>query len=150
MSNHNIHAASLSQHHGRCHCGDVTYAVVVDPTQGSRCNCSVCTKLGVTTSIVKPEAFTLLSDEATLASFSRFPEIANRFFCKRCHVFLFSKGHLEEVGGDFVSVNLNTLDDFDPLDVTVVHWDGRHNNWSAGPRPTPWPVHSGARTAEAA
>ena len=129
-----------SKHHGSCHCGDVKYEVVIDPTQASRCNCSVCTKLGVTTSIVKPDAFTLLVDESTLASFTRFPEIANRYFCKRCHVLVFGKGHLEEVGGDFVSVNLNTIDDFDPLQASFVYWDGRHDNWQAGPRPTPWPV----------
>jgi hypothetical protein len=131
---------SLTKHHGSCHCGDVQYEVVVDPTEVSRCNCSVCTRLGVASSIVKPAAFTLLSEQSTLASFSRFPEIANRYFCARCHVFVFSKGHLEEVGGDFVSVNLNTIDGFDPLDVTFTYWDGRHDNWAAGPRPTPWPV----------
>jgi hypothetical protein len=91
---------------------------------------------------VKPEAFKLLSDEAKLASFSRAPEVANRFFCARCHVFCFGEGHLAELGGDFVSVNLNTLDGFDPSLASKVYWDGRHDNWHAGTRPTPWPVLS--------
>ncbi|HEY0715697.1 MAG TPA: GFA family protein [Polyangia bacterium] len=143
MSNH-TKPESLSKHHGTCHCGDVHFEVLVDPRQASRCNCSVCTKLGVTTSIVKPDAFTLLSDESGLASFSRFPEVANRYYCKRCHIYLFAKGYLEEVGGAFVSVNLNTIDGFDPLDAAFVYWDGRHDNWAAGPRSTPWPVHQQA------
>lgn len=135
-----------NKHHGSCHCGDVKFEVVVDATKASRCNCSVCVRLGAATSIVKPEALTVISDEAGLASFSRFPEIANRYFCKRCHVFVFSRGHLEELGGDFVSVNLNTLEGFDPGEVTFQYWDGRHDNWQAGTRDKPWPV----RRADAA
>jgi len=39
-----------------------------------------------------------------------------------------------------VSVNLNTLDDVDPRDVKVIYWDGRHDNWQAGPRDIAWPI----------
>lgn len=53
----------------------------------------------------------------------------------------FGRGHLEELGGDYVSVNVNTLDDIDPSLLQVVYLDGRHNNWDAGPRSTPWPIH---------
>jgi hypothetical protein len=60
--------------------------------------------------------------------------------CKTCGITCFSRGHLAEVGGDYVSVNLDSLDDVDPADVKVVHWDGRHDNWHAGPRDTPWPT----------
>lgn len=129
-------------HAGGCNCGDVRYEATVDAGTASSCNCTICTRLGVLGAVVKPEAFRLLSDETRLASYSRAPEIANRFFCARCHVFLFGKGHLAELGGDFVSINLNTLDDFDPSLARIVHWDGRHDNWNAGTRPTPWPIVS--------
>lgn len=46
-----------------------------------------------------------------------------------------------------MSVNLNTLDGLDPADVEVVYWDGRHNNWQAGPRPAPWPIKLAEPTA---
>jgi hypothetical protein len=39
-----------------------------------------------------------------------------------------------------VALNVTTLDDVDPNTLAVVHFDGRHNNWMAGPRPAPWPV----------
>src|SRR5262245_26238317 len=133
-------APGPKKHTGGCHCGDVRYEVIVDTGTASSCNCTICTKLGVRGAIVKPEVFKLLSDEAKLTSYSRFPEIANRFFCARCHVHCFGKGHLAEVGGDFVSINLNTLDDFDPSRAHVVYWDGRHDNWGAGTRATPWPI----------
>jgi hypothetical protein len=128
------------KHHGSCICGDVQFEVELDIGKGSKCNCTLCTKLGATGSIVKPSAFTLLCSESSLASFSRVPEVANRFFCARCHVYCFGKGHLEAVGGDFVSVNLNCVDSFDVSVTELIHWDGRHDNWSAGPRPAAWPV----------
>ena len=132
----------MKKHTGSCLCGDVQFEVELDPSTGSRCNCTLCTKLGATGSIVKPAAFTLLTAESALASFTRTPEIGTRFFCARCHVYVFGKGHLEQLGGDFVSVNLHTLDGFDVTRASLIHWDGRNNNWEAGPRPTPWPIAS--------
>jgi hypothetical protein len=129
-----------AKHNGGCICGDVRYEAAVNVAEASSCNCSVCMKLGVLGAFARPEAFKLLSDEAKLTSFSRRPEFANRFFCARCHVFCFGTGDLPELGGAFVSINLNTVDGFDPSLARIVHWDGRHDNWSAGTRPTPWPV----------
>jgi hypothetical protein len=63
-----------------------------------------------------------------------------RAICARCHSYCFGKGHLDMLGGDFVSVNLNCIDGFDVSKTELVHWDGRHDNWQAGPRPSPWPV----------
>jgi hypothetical protein len=132
--------STTTRHHGSCLCGDVHLEVEVDLAKGSRCNCTFCTKLGVTASIVKPAAFTLLGPEPTLGSFTRNAEIGTRYFCARCHIYMFSKGHLEILGGDFVSVNLNCIDGFDVTEAELVHWDGRHDNWEAGPRPSPWPL----------
>jgi hypothetical protein len=44
------------------------------------------------------------------------------------------------LGGDFVTVSLSCIDDFDVSKTQLIHWDGRHDNWGAGPRATPWPV----------
>jgi hypothetical protein len=125
-------------HPGSCHCGAVRFTVEVDTSRGSRCNCRVCTKLGMTTGIVKPEAFTLLSGAGELGAHGN--EVGHRFFCSTCGAHCFARGHLEQLGGDFVSVNFNCLDDLDPRDVTLIHWDGRHDNWQAGPRDRPWPI----------
>jgi hypothetical protein len=129
-------------HTGGCHCGALRFRVELDLTKGaSRCNCSICTKTAVTGCIVKPAAFTLLSDDDEgLGMYEWGGKISQRFFCKRCGVHCFGRGHLAEVGGDYVSVNLNCLDDVDPNDLETVYWDGRHNNWQAGPRPIPWPI----------
>jgi|SRR5215217_4333421 len=129
-----------AKHHGSCLCGDVQFEVELDWSKGSRCNCSLCTKLGAVGSIVKPAAFTLLSPEDKSSSFTRTPEIGRRFFCARCHTYCYGSGHLDVLGGDFVSVNLNCLDGFDVSQAELIHWDGRHDNWQAGPRSAPWPL----------
>jgi len=127
------------KHRGSCHCGDVRFEVVADATSGSRCNCSICTKISQTGAIVKPEAFALLTDESKLGSYEWGGRTAQRYFCKQCGIHCFARGHLAQLGGDYVSFNLNCLDDIDPREVSVIHWDGRHNNWEAGPRKEPWP-----------
>src|SRR5688572_16670157 len=123
------------KHPGSCHCGAVRFEVEVDASSGSRCNCSICSRLGATTAIVKPADFTLLAGEEVLTAYEWGGRTARRYFCSRCGITCFLRGQLEQVGGDYVSVILNCLEDVDPADIAVQHWDGRHNNWAAGPRP---------------
>jgi hypothetical protein len=135
-------AKQIRNHKGSCHCGAVKFEVRIDATSGSRCNCTVCNKVGALSAIVKPEAFRLLSGEPSLSFYEWGGKTAKRYFCKSCGVTCFSRGHLEQVGGDYVSVNFNALDDVDPADVKVTYWDGRHNNWQGGARDTPWPINT--------
>jgi hypothetical protein len=127
-------------HTGSCHCGAVRFEARADARGASRCNCSTCTKTGITGGITKPDAFTLLSGEEALTAYEWGPKISKRFFCKHCGVHCFARGHLAEVGGDYVSVNFNCLDDVDLSAVELRYWDGRHNNWHAGTRDRPWPT----------
>jgi hypothetical protein len=128
-------------HTGACHCGAVRFEVAFDlAAGGSRCNCTICTKLSVTGGMVKPHAFKLLAGEDNLGSYEWGAKMSRRFFCKTCGVYCFGRGHLDVLGGDFVSVNLNALDGVDLDDLKVVYWDGRHDNWQAGPRSTPYPI----------
>jgi hypothetical protein len=129
---------------GGCHCGKVKYQVDADLSDGvgvTRCNCSVCTKLNGLTKIVRPNAFELLSGEADVSVYVWGGATGTRYFCKHCGISCFVRGYLAEVGGDYVSVNCQTLDDVEITELNVTYWDGRHNNWEAGPRPTPWPMY---------
>ncbi|HVU02459.1 MAG TPA: GFA family protein [Polyangiaceae bacterium] len=129
------------RHSGSCHCGAVRFTVVADLAEGgARCNCSICTKLGAFGKIVKPEAFELVAGEGALATYEWGAKISKRHFCKHCGVFCFGNGFLAEVGGAFVSVNLNCVDDANLHDLPTVHWDGRHDNWQSGPRREPYPI----------
>jgi hypothetical protein len=137
----NPETKAAQTHAGGCHCGAVRFEAVFDASEGGgRCNCSICTKTAVTGRIVKPDAFTLLKGENDLGVYEWGAKISKRFFCKHCGVHCFGRGHLAEVGGDYVSVNLNCMDQIDPNRVRLTYWDGRHDNWEAGPRDTPWPI----------
>lgn len=130
-------------HAGGCQCGAVRFEVdIAAGVTPTRCNCTICTKLAPTGSVVKPEAFRLLRGEESLTRYGKNPEVATRAFCSRCGVYCFGSGDLPQLGGAFVSVNWNTFDDVDLGTLAVLHWDGRHDNWMAGPRPTPWPIHA--------
>jgi hypothetical protein len=134
-------SAGTERRPGGCHCGRVRFEVDVDlRSPGSRCNCSVCTKTAVTSYIVKPATFRTLAGEDALGEYEWGSKTSKRYFCAHCGVHTFGRGHLAEVGGDYVAVNANCLDDVDPTTLDVIYWDGRHNNWQAGPRKEPWPI----------
>jgi hypothetical protein len=133
--------ANIKSLKGSCHCGAVQFEVEADVERGgSRCNCSVCTKLGAFGSIVKPEAFRLLTDPEALGVYEWGAKISKRYFCKDCGTHCFGRGFLAEVGGDYVSFSYNAIDGLELSELNVVHWDGRHNNWQAGPAKHPWPI----------
>ncbi len=131
-------------HAGGCHCGAVRYEAEVDPSQGTRCNCSVCTKIAGTSARVVPASLRVVAGEEHLATYAWGQKVGTRYFCKQCGVHVFGRGNLAELGGEFATVRLETLDDLDPNDVHVLHWDGRNDNWHAGARERPWPIVSSA------
>ena len=124
---------------GACHCGKVRIEADLDLAAGSnRCNCSICGKLRAWTVITKPQAVRLLAGEDDLSSYEWGAKISKRMFCKHCGVHVFSRGFLEQVGGDFCSVNLAIID-LEPATLQTIpvrYFDGRHNNWMATPELT--------------
>ena len=50
---------------------------------------------------------------------------------------------MPQLGGAYVSVNYNCLDGIELGGLNVIYWDGRHNNWHAGPRDRPWGILTG-------
>ncbi|HEX3903817.1 MAG TPA: GFA family protein [Polyangia bacterium] len=126
---------------GSCHCGAVQFRVTTDLAAGAgRCNCSICTKVSQLGGIVKPEAFQLVSNEESLSSYEWGGRTSKRYFCKQCGIHCFGRGSLPELGGAYVSVNYNCLEGVELADLKVIYWDGRHNNWHAGPRDTAWAI----------
>ena len=116
---------------GGCHCGKVRIEANLDLSQGSgRCNCSICAMTGFRHLIVP--------HEADLSSYEWGGKISKRMFCRHCGVHVFGRGYLEEVGGDFCSVNVAALD-VDPavLDkLPIRYFDGLHNKWESTPEHT--------------
>jgi hypothetical protein len=77
------HSANATAHLGSCHCGALRFEVEVDLAGGvSRCNCTICTKVGSSGAVVEPEAFRALSDEAELGQYAFGGKTARRYFCR--------------------------------------------------------------------
>lgn len=126
---------------GSCHCGKVRYEAELDLSQGTgRCNCSYCAKVRNWSVITKPENLRVLVGAQDLSHYQFTTESPNRHeFCKHCGVRMFSRGHIEEIGGAYVSVTIASIDNLSDQEraaLPVRYMDGRNNNWFSAPEET--------------
>jgi hypothetical protein len=105
----------------------------------SKCNCSICRKTRAWSAIVKPAAFRLLEGEKALTDYQFGGKNGHHLFCKHCGVRPFGRGYVEQIGGDYVSINLAALDnasDEELVAAPVQFMNGRDNDWFNVPRET--------------
>lgn len=125
---------------GSCHCGAVRYQAMIDLSAGTnKCNCSICTKTRNWSVVVKSEDFRLLLGEGDLSDYLSGDRSVHHLFCRHCGVRPFARGNLKELGGDYVAIQLSTLDDALPADLVqapVRYANGRDNDWWTVPEET--------------
>ena len=116
---------------GRCHCGRVTFNVVIGvEVRVQQCNCSICAMLGYLHLIVPANRFFLLSGKNALVEYRFNSGIARHLFCAGCGVKSF---YVPRSNPDGISVNLRCLDLPDSVIVRLEYFDGRH-----------WQLHAAA------
>ena len=120
-------------YHGSCHCGKVRFEADLDLAAGTgKCNCSYCWKVRNWSIGIKPDAFRLLSGKENAREYGfREGSDNHHVFCGNCGVRVYTYGNIPQIGGDYVSVALSTLDDLPSSELIAapVHYmNGRDDD----------------------
>lgn len=129
----------MKTYHGSCFCGAVRFEAQGDLALGTmRCNCRFCRKMRYwEMRLPDPGAFHLIRGRQVLAETPRLQDDGvdmHHFFCARCGTRLWTEGNIAEMGGHFVQVRVNALDDAAEAELIAapIRWaDGAHDNWWA-------------------
>lgn len=97
---------------GSCHCGAVTFTVAADaPDEAITCNCSHCSRKGLTLTFVPADQFTLDSGADKLADYHFNTHNITHQFCALCGTQPFALGNSPD--GPMRAINLRCVPEID-------------------------------------
>lgn len=121
---------------GRCHCGEVSYAIAGEPIYHAMCHCTDCRRAtgapAVSWALFPQQAVTITGETKTYVS----SEKGRRHFCPECGTSLFYTN--EQVFAGLIDVQSATLDDPGALPIQVEVQTAERIGWMA-------PVHGAAQ-----
>lgn len=120
-------------HKASCHCGAVTFTVVLEDGFASarRCDCSFCTMRGAVALTTSLDGLTITrgADNLTLYQFNT--RTAEHYFCRTCGIYTH---HRRRSNPEEYGVNMACIEDHTPFELSeiIVH-DGRNHPNDGGP-----------------
>ncbi len=108
---------------GSCHCGDVTFEVDGDFTEGTVCNCSMCSRAGWKLCFVGEDAMRISHEAEAVTDYQFGAKHIHHLFCSRCGVRSYGYGH-DGDGQKMYAINLRCLAGFNAEAAGTVHYDG--------------------------
>jgi hypothetical protein len=132
-------------YHGSCHCGAIAFEADIDLSEGIRkCNCSFCWKVGYRKAFTSFDGLRIVKGKQELYDYQAKPSAwppgnINHYCCRNCCTQPFSRGHLEQMGGNFWAVNIGCLDDAteqELADAPVIYEDGKRDQQMSTPEIT--------------
>jgi hypothetical protein len=133
--------------HGSCHCGAIRFEADLDLSEGIRkCNCTFCVKSGYRKAFTSYEGLRVLQGKEAMRDYQPVPSNwppgnINHYHCTTCSSHPFSRGYLDQMGGNFWAVNVSCLDDATQEELgaaPIVYEDGLNNRQQEAPAVTSW------------
>ncbi len=109
---------------GSCHCGAVAFTAEVDPSTATKCNCSICTKLGAVWAFAPKAKFALKSGEFEQGDYQFNKMKLHHHFCSACGIESYAEGTGPD-GSPTVAINLRCVEGVDVDKLSPRPWDGR-------------------------
>lgn len=127
----------MPRYHGSCFCHAVTFEAEGDLAQGTmRCNCRFCRKMRYwEMRLPDPDGFRVTKGAEHVARTPRQQQDGldmHHHFCGRCGTRLWTNGYIDAMGGRFLMVCVNALDDVPEAELIaapIFYADGAHDSW---------------------
>ncbi len=110
----------MISYQGRCHCCAVQFSFDVPEsiTEGTRCNCSYCSKINIVHSQrIDPNHFRIDDGLEKINCYLFADKVVEHKFCSVCGVYVFYTGSQ-------CKVNLACVDNIDISSLKIRHYDG--------------------------